>query len=166
MESWWIRFNYLLALAGGALLGLMMLVSVIDICARYFFDQPIVGVVEALTLALPVAVFLPLAYVEIRGAHIRVDLLTGRFPEKVRILLDLVSSLLGITLFAIITWFGWNYAVESWQNNEVGAGMLGLVVYPTKTAIAIGFTLAGIQLIVMAVRSFLNLFRKSPYRHS
>ncbi|MBW1785040.1 MAG: TRAP transporter small permease subunit [Deltaproteobacteria bacterium] len=160
MFSVWEKFNRILAIIGGALLAAVMLMIVVDVCGRIFFNHPITGMVDTVTVLIPIFLFLPLAYVEILEGHIRVEVLTTIMTERKQRALDILASFCGVVLFAVFAWTGWEVAFESWQMAEYYPGLYEIRVYPSKFAIALGCTLYFVQLLGNGLIQTKRLFSK------
>jgi len=156
----WTTINRILAIMSGGLLGLVMMLAVIDVCARIFFNSPILGVPDMVTVLLPVFIFLPLAYTEILGEHIRVEMMTSRFSPKWQTACEVLATVTGLIVLGILAWQGWSVALGSISGREYYPGLLRAPVYPAKTAIAIGFTLMWVQLLVNCLRAISRLFQR------
>lgn len=81
-----------------------------------------------------------------RGGHVRVDLLYAVIGDRGRIWIDL----LGLALFllpgmVIFAWLSWPYFWESWVRNEISNNPGGLLRWPAKLLLPIGFSLVAIQ---------------------
>jgi TRAP-type mannitol/chloroaromatic compound transport system permease small subunit len=78
--------------------------------------------------------------------HVRVDLLFSSVSERTRIWIDI----LGIIFFLfpiciILTYFTWPWFVESWQIEEMSSNAGGLIRWPVKLVLPVGFTLMVLQ---------------------
>ncbi len=67
-----------------------------DVAGRYLFNKPIVGSLEITELLMAVMVFSGLAYTGVLRAHIRIDTLVGRFPERVQTVASVAGFFLGV----------------------------------------------------------------------
>ncbi|HVS12560.1 MAG TPA: TRAP transporter small permease subunit [Thermoanaerobaculia bacterium] len=89
------------------------------------------------------------------GAHVRVDVLHGRFSTRTRAWIELLGSLLFLIPFSI---FGllvsWPTVRNSWAVREGSPDPGGLPRYPIKTAILIGLALLLLQGVAEALRSY------------
>jgi TRAP-type C4-dicarboxylate transport system permease small subunit len=119
--------------------------------------------VDTVTVANPIFLFLPLAYVELHDEHIRVEVLTVLMGERKQIALDLLAAICGIALFAVFAWAGWDLALESWRMGEYYPGLYRIRVYPAKFAIALGCSLFCIQLVIRGITDVKALISK-PHR--
>src|SRR5262245_4781429 len=114
-------FNLLLAsLNSAASLWVLFLVALIstDVIGRAAFNAPLPGVPEIVKFSIVGMVWLWMAYALRSGAHLRTNLLLGRLPGGGQRAVLIVNSLVGIALFAMITWLAWIEMMKSW---EIGA---------------------------------------------
>ncbi|MDD5701119.1 MAG: TRAP transporter large permease subunit [Dehalococcoidales bacterium] len=89
---------------GIAVLFLMVFVTFIDVVMRYIFNAPIKGVLELTEVLMIVAVFLGIAHTQNQKGHIRVDLLSAALTPGRRLVLEFITTVLGIGLFIVIIW--------------------------------------------------------------
>ncbi len=78
--------------------------------------------------------------------HVRVDLLFSAVSERTRIWIDI----LGIILFLfpiciILVYFTWPWFVESWRIEEMSSNAGGLIRWPVKLVLPVGFALMALQ---------------------
>jgi TRAP-type mannitol/chloroaromatic compound transport system permease small subunit len=78
--------------------------------------------------------------------HVRVDLVYGMVSDRARVWIDLLGGLLFLLPMCIVlTYFTWPWFVDSWVNNEVSTNAGGLMRWPVKLVLPIGFVLVGLQ---------------------
>lgn len=100
--GWARRVNrWLHWVAGATVIGLMLL-TVVDIVGRRFFNSPFRGTVELTQLAMVVMIYLGFAYAENHGDHIAVDIVYTRLRRGVQLALTAVTSLFGIAVIALL----------------------------------------------------------------
>lgn len=99
-------------LAAGILIFVMFSVCA-EIVMRYFFDSPIIWVIEISEYSLLFITFLATAWTLRRDAHISVDIGTRHFEGKTRALLGMISSFFGIVVCCVLVRYGvrvtWEY---------------------------------------------------------
>lgn len=81
-----------------------------------------------------------------RDEHVRIDVIVGRFSKRTQVWLDLLGFLfflLPVTL--LILYYAWPYALLSFQSNESSSNSGGLIVWPAKMLIPVGFALLSLQ---------------------
>jgi TRAP-type C4-dicarboxylate transport system permease small subunit len=134
----------------------MMLLTVSDVCLRYFFNSPIVGGYE-LTGLFMIMIFAPsLAWTAAREANVRVDLIVNKFPARAQGIFDSFTCLLSLIVTVAITWFTIPQTMFVYDIMTV-SDQLDIPFYPFYIIITIGFFL----LIFPMVNSLLESIHKA-----
>jgi TRAP-type mannitol/chloroaromatic compound transport system permease small subunit len=90
-----------------------------------------------------------------RNEHVRVDLFYGMASEPARIWIDIVGGFLFLLPICIILiYFTWPWFVESWAISEMSSNAGGLIRWPVKLALPIGFALMALQGISEIIKRF------------
>jgi len=91
-------------------------------------------------------VLLGAPYTLLKNEHVRVDLLYGLVSERTRIWIDIIGGLLFLLpICVILTYFTWPWFVESWVGNEASSNAGGLIRWPVKLLLPVGFALMALQ---------------------
>jgi TRAP-type mannitol/chloroaromatic compound transport system permease small subunit len=78
--------------------------------------------------------------------HVRVDLIYGSLPERARLWIDIVGGLLFLLpICVILIYFTWPFFLDSWRIHEGSSNAGGLIRWPVKLLLPIGFTLMALQ---------------------
>ena len=78
--------------------------------------------------------------------HVRVDLVYGMVSDKTRVWIDLFGGVLFLMPMCIIlTYVTWPWFVDAWKSGEVSTNAGGLVRWPVKLALPVGFGLVALQ---------------------
>jgi TRAP-type mannitol/chloroaromatic compound transport system permease small subunit len=95
------------------------------------------------------AVFLFCAgYTLLHNQHVRIDVVIGRFSKRVHAWIDIFGTLFFLMPMAlIIMWLSWPVFVDAWTRNEVSTNAGGLIVWPARLMLPIGFFLLIAQAI-------------------
>jgi TRAP-type mannitol/chloroaromatic compound transport system permease small subunit len=112
----------------------------------YFFKTGSNGWFE-IQWYLYAAVFLFTApYTLRRNEHVRIDVVTHRFSKRTQVWIDLFGFLIFLLPMAgLILYLSVPYALESIRNQEMSNNAGGLIVWPAKLLIPIGFLLLSLQ---------------------
>lgn len=146
------HISYALAVVAALALGLMMLHVTADVIGKYFFNSPIPGTAEVVaSYYMVTAVFLPLAWVEISGGSIVVDILYDLFPSMAKKLLLVVATTLSSLFYGGLAWLSWGPAIHAWKVGEVVEGTWRVVIWPTKFILPLGLALACIIMLIRLV---------------
>ncbi len=119
-EHWLIQRPIdFLTFVGGALMLLMMAHIVVDVAAREFFNNPLMGTTEIVAGYYMVAViFFPLAYVTHNEGHITVELFTRGLPPRRLAGLEATIAVICLCLLCWVFWETLFAAYESFLENE------------------------------------------------
>lgn len=93
------------------------------------------------------AIFLFLAgYTLLRNEHVRIDVLAGRFSKRVQTWIDIFGTLFFLLPMAIlIMWLSWPIFVDTYVHHEISTNAGGLVIWPARLLVPIGFALLVLQ---------------------
>lgn len=100
------------------------------------------------------AIFLLAAgYTLKHNGHVRVDVFFGRLPERARAWIDLAGTLVFLLpLCVLMIALSWPGLVESWIRHEMSADAGGLIRWPVRLLIPLGFVLLGLQGVSEAIK--------------
>ncbi len=99
--------------------------------------------------------------------HVRIDVIVGRFSKRTQVWVDIfgfVFFLLPATL--LILYFAVPFAMESIRNQEVSSNAGGLILWPAKVLIPIGFlllTLQGVSELIKRIGFLMGLVDASEF---
>lgn len=102
-----------------------------------------------------------------RNEHVRIDVIVGRFSKRTQVWVDIfgfVFFLLPATF--LILYFAVPFAMESIRNQEVSSNAGGLIVWPAKALIPLGFlllTLQGLSELIKRIGFLMGLVQASEF---
>ena len=128
---------------------LMALVS-LNIILRYVFSSPLSGTLEMTELLMVPMVFMPLAFAQKSGGHIRADILYIRIPYPYKKPLDIVINVIGFLVCVLFVWQTSKDAFAAYQIRDITAGHVRIITWPFRVTIPIGF-------LALAIRFFYQL---------
>ncbi len=85
------RLSQLLSGIAAAILALMMFLTALDVCLRYFFNRPLAGAFELVGYMMAILVPFSIAYCYQQRGHIVVDLFMERLRAKTRAVIDIIT---------------------------------------------------------------------------
>jgi TRAP-type mannitol/chloroaromatic compound transport system permease small subunit len=125
---------------------LACLISAGNAGMRYLFSVSSNGWLEIQWYMFAGMVLLGAPFTLKMNEHVRVDLVYGLVSERTRIWIDIVCGFLFLLPICIIlTYFTWPWFVESWNINEASSNAGGLVRWPVKLLLPVGFALMALQ---------------------
>jgi TRAP-type mannitol/chloroaromatic compound transport system permease small subunit len=116
------------------------------------------------------AVFLLCAgYTLLRNEHVRIDILSARFSRRTQAWIDLIGNLLFLLPMAIIImWLSWPMVEDSYVRHEISGNAGGLLRWPVKILIPIGFfflILQGISEMIKRAAFLMGLIAEPMETH-
>jgi len=110
------------------------------------------------------AIFLLAAGYTLRhDAHVRIDVLYGRYSPRARAWLDILGGLFFLMPMALlILYFSWFVFMQSYVGHEVSSDAGGLLRWPVKLLMPIGFGLLVLQGVSQIVKRIAFLRGAAP----
>jgi TRAP-type mannitol/chloroaromatic compound transport system permease small subunit len=122
------------------------LISAGNAFSRYLVSMSSNGWLEIQWYMFGGMVLLGAPYTLKMNEHVRVDLLYGMMSERARIWIDIIGGFLFLLpICVILTYFTWPWFVESWVGNEGSSNAGGLIRWPVKLMLPVGFALMALQ---------------------
>jgi TRAP-type mannitol/chloroaromatic compound transport system permease small subunit len=93
------------------------------------------------------AIFLFLAgYTLLRNDHVRIDVIAGRLSKKAQTWIDIVGTVFFLfPMAALLMWLAWPVFVDAYQRHEISTNAGGLIIWPARLLVPIGFLLLLVQ---------------------
>ena len=125
---------------------LMVVISAANAVVRKAFNYSSNGLLE-IQWYLFSAIFLFLAgYTLLRNEHVRIDVIAGRLSKKAQTWIDILGTLFFLLPMAVLVmWLSWPVFVDAFQRNEVSTNAGGLIIWPARLMVPIGFALLVLQ---------------------
>lgn len=148
--------NWICSRAGDlATIGIICLTGLIiaDIVLRRIFNSPLTFSYEIISLGLLVIVFSSICYATEQGRHVSIDLLTAKFPQKFRIILQYIIDCICAIFFLILAWRSIKYGSII---KEMGttSGTIGIPLYPFYYFMAICSALIGVTICFACIHQY------------
>ena len=137
-----------LMIAGGVSLLALTLLATMNVALR-IFQVPVGGTYEVVSFLGAIVTAGALGYTQKRKDHIVVDILSEKFPAKVKRALDRVGYVLLLIFFSIVSWQTFVYGKRLLLTGELSE-TLKITYYPFVFLVSAGFA-------VLALTIFLDL---------
>ena len=102
------------------------------------------------------AIFLFLAgYTLKNNEHVRIDIVTGRMSARTRAWIDIFGTVFFLLPMAyLIMRLSWPIFVDTWERGEVSTNAGGLIIWPARLLVPIGFFLLIVQALSELIKRF------------
>lgn len=132
-----------------------VLISSFNAVSRKFFDQSSNAMLEIQWYLFSAVFLLCAGYTLLSHEHVRVDVIFGRLTRRKQLLVEmfgLVAFLAPMTLLVLI--LSWAPFMNAFTGGEMSSNAGGLIRWPVKLLIPIGFALLFLQGISEFIKSF------------
>ena len=141
--KWERSVEALLGVVASVILLAMMVLTVVDVVARYVFSRPVRGAFEVTELMLLVLIFAGLPLVSFADEHAVMDFIDRVLrPRAQRALEGLVQAVCAATMF-LLAWQVWIKANRIWAYRD-STDVLRIVYGPFVYFMAVSIGLAGL----------------------
>jgi TRAP-type C4-dicarboxylate transport system permease small subunit len=100
-----------------------------------------------------IAVAMALPYTHSVKGHIGVEIVIDKLPRTLRKVIELVTGILSLVLFGIVTWKMFEYSVKMMESGEVSMN-LGLPEYLIIGVVGFGFVMFSMTIIKGIAETF------------
>ena len=122
------------------------LISAANAMSRYAFDQSSNAWLEIQWYLFAAIVMFGASYTLKMNEHVRVDILYTMLSERGKEWLDMVgTAVFLVPSMFVIAWYSWPFFMQSWVIGEMSGNAGGLLRYPVKFLVPLGFFLVGMQ---------------------
>jgi TRAP-type mannitol/chloroaromatic compound transport system permease small subunit len=122
------------------------LVSAVNATLRYLISSSSNAWLELQWYLFGVMVLLGAPFVLKVNEHVRVDVVYSRLTPRRQAMIDLFGIIFFLMPAAILlAWMSWPWFVDSYVNNEMSSNAGGLVRWPVKLLLPLGFGLLMLQ---------------------
>lgn len=123
-----------------------ILVSSINAVIRKAFDMSSNAWLELQWYLFGAVFMVAAAYTLQRNEHIRIDIISGRLSEAARNWIDIAGHVLMLIPFtALMVYESVPFALGAWRSGEISGSAGGLIIWPARAFILLGFFLLFLQ---------------------
>ena len=145
------RLERVLALLSGLAVFSLMVLAVISVAGRNFFNAPLPGYVDWIEQAMPLIAFMGVAYTQRDGGHIRMDILVGALKGRALWAAEFVTTALILALMLLLVWGSWahfqrsfDFAAPMWSRDS--SMDIALPLWPAKLLAPVAFSVLCLRL--------------------
>ena len=136
----------------------IMMLVVADVFMRYVVNRPFSFTYDLIGLYLLAGVFfLTLSDALREHAHVGVDILLHRFSPAGRRLSEIVTALVGLFVFILISKVGFDRALDNFQQNDVLAGAIPWPTWISAALVPFGCGVLVLRLALQLIGNVLSL---------
>lgn len=136
-------------IAGASIIALVFL-TLMEVVKRYFLHSPTSWVLEISELLIAFGAFLGMAYALQVGAHVSVNVIYRRYPERGKRIADLTGAVFTLFLWAMLAWYALHKSLVYLERNVRSATILGVPQFYPIMLVFLGSLFCCFCALVMA----------------
>ena len=142
---------------------IVVLISAANAIVRKLFNYSSNAYLEIQWYLFSVIFLFGAGYTLLRNEHVRIDIIAGRLSARAQNWIDVI----GIVLFLwpmsfVIMWKSWPLFVDSLTRHEVSSNAGGLLIWPARLMMPIGFALLIMQSVSELIKRIAFLRGRIP----
>jgi TRAP-type mannitol/chloroaromatic compound transport system permease small subunit len=156
LNEWVGRWVYWLVLV-------MVLESAGNAIVRKLFNSSSNALLEMQWYLFSAVFLLCAAWTLLRNDHVRIDILVGRLSPKGQAWVDIFGTVFFLMpMVGIFMWLSWPWFLRTYMEHEISGSAGGLVLWPARLLVPIGFTLLALQGLSELVKRVAFVAGKGP----
>ena len=125
---------------------IMAVISAGNASYRFVFNDSSNGMLEIQWYLFAAVFLLCSPYTLQKNEHVRIDVLSGKLSPRGLAVIDIIGTLFFLLpMVIVVLWLSLPLVADSYKINEMSANAGGLIRWPVKILLPIGFTLLALQ---------------------
>ena len=134
---------------------IMALISAANASYRFVFNDSSNGMLEIQWYLFAAVFLLCSPYTLQKNEHVRIDVLSGKLSPRGLAVIDIIGTIFFLLpMVVVVLWLSLPLVAESYKIQEMSANAGGLIRWPVKILLPIGFTLLALQGISELIKRF------------
>ena len=141
------------ALISGLAVFALMMLAVVSVSGRNFFNQPLPGYVDWIQQAMPLIAFMGVSFTQRDGGHIRMDMIVSKLKGRALYVVELITTLAILALMILLVWGtfahfqrSFDFAAPMWSRDS--SMDIALPLWPAKLLAPLAFSILCLRLML------------------
>ena len=142
---------------------IMVLESAGNAIVRKLFNQSSNALLEMQWYLFSAVFLLCAGWTLLRNDHVRIDILVGRLSPRGQAWVDIFGTVFFLMpMVGIFIWLSWPWFLRTYMEHEISGSAGGLILWPARLLVPIGFTLLALQGLSELVKRIAFVTGKGP----
>ena len=140
-----------------------VIVSAVNAIVRKLFNMSSNAFLETQWYLFSAVFLLCAGFTLLRNEHVRIDVIAGRLSPRAQAWIDVFGTVLFLMPMALaFIWLSWPIFVRTFTQGEISTNAGGLMIWPARLLVPIGFTLLALQGLSELVKRIAFLSGRMP----
>lgn len=132
-----------------------VLISATNAVTRKVFDVSSNAWLEVQWYLYGTVFMMAAAYALLKNEHVRIDIISSSWSHRTRNMVDLILHIIFLVPFAaLMTYLSFPWFMTSFNSGEMSSNAGGLIIWPAKLAVLLGFALLLLQAFSEIIKRF------------
>jgi TRAP-type mannitol/chloroaromatic compound transport system permease small subunit len=142
---------------------LTVLISAGNAIVRKLFNMSSNAYLEMQWYLFSAVFLLSAGFTLLRNDHVRIDIITGRLSPRAQAWIDVFGTVFFLLPMALMfIWLSWPIFIRTLTHGEISGSAGGLIIWPARLLVPIGFTLLSLQGLSELVKRVAFLMGAGP----
>jgi TRAP-type C4-dicarboxylate transport system permease small subunit len=153
LDRYLYKLESVFALISGLAVFALMMLAVVSVSGRNFFNQPLPGYVDWIQQAMPLIAFMGVSFTQRDGGHIRMDMIVSKLKGRALYVVELITTLAILLLMILLVWGtfahfqrSFDFAAPLWSRDS--SFDIALPLWPAKLLAPIAFGILCLRLML------------------
>lgn len=147
VDEYLFKIESLLNLIAGIVIFLTMVLGVVQVVGRSFFNQPVPAYVDVIELMMATFAFLGISYCQKLGGHVRMEIVLKNFKGRSFWIAEVIGTLVTMAIIAILMIYGYEHFLRAFQFGDSTIDG-DYPLWPSKLVVPVAFGVLMIRLTV------------------
>jgi len=147
VDEYLFKIESLLNLIAGIVIFLTMVLGVVQVVGRSFFNQPVPAYVDIIELMMATFAFLGISYCQKLGGHVRMEIVLKNFKGRSFWIAEVIGTLVTMSIIAILMIYGYEHFLRAFQFGDSTIDG-DYPLWPSKLVVPVAFGVLMIRLTV------------------
>jgi C4-dicarboxylate transporter, DctQ subunit len=147
LDRLFYHLESLLSLLGGCVILALVFLAVTNILGRWLLNWPVSGYIDWVEQSMAFMAFMGLSFTQRDGGHIRMDMLVAKLRGRYLWAVELLSSVVMLTMSLLLCWGSWLHFLRAWQLGDTSFD-IGLPTWPAKLVVPVAFAVLSLRLLL------------------
>lgn len=148
-DDWLFKLERLLNIIAGAVIFIVMIIGVVQVVGRSFFNSPVPAYVDLIEIMMATFAFLGISYCQKLGGHVRMEIVLKQFSGRSLWIAETIGVLLNMWVIAVLLVYGYDHFDRAFTFGDTTIDG-DYPLWPSKLIIPVAFA-------VLELRLFINL---------
>jgi TRAP-type C4-dicarboxylate transport system permease small subunit len=156
LDYWYGRLEEGFNLLAAFSIFVLMIVGMIQILGRTFFDLPIEGYIDWIEFFAILYAVAGISYCQRQGGHIRMEILLGEMRGRLLWFFEAMAVLIGLVIIGLLVYSTWQNFERAWRIGDSSMD-IKLPLWPSKLVVPIALATLWLRLLLQFA-GYLRLF--------